>query len=265
MFRQLKYQYFRKNPLKGILSDEQFAKARTHPRFSEGKTQVLGKDFLFSDGRAFLHSLEEIFQDQIYKFQVTHPDPLIIDAGANMGLSVLYFKHLYPQARVVAFEPDQKIFQLLRQNVAQQGYTQVDLRNTAAWIADTNLEFFSEGALAGSTEVAFKKGGEKYTVPAERLKNWLQQPVDFLKIDIEGAENTVLFDLQEDLGQVGHLFLEYHSVTGKEQLLGELLNVVKKAGFRYYIRSAFDGIRFPYTDKCPDAFDLQLNIFCYRP
>lgn len=264
MFRQLKYQYFKKNPLKAVISNQEYAKARTHKRFTEGTSQVLGQDFLYSDGRAFLHSLEEIFQDQIYLFHSDKKDPLIIDAGANMGLSIIYFKHLFPQARIVAFEPDQKIFNLLRQNIATRGYSHIDLRNSAAWVADTHLEFFSEGALAGSTEVDFKKGGQKYTVPAERLKNWLQQPVDFLKIDIEGAENTVLFDLQEDLKNVKHLFLEYHSVNGKEQMLGELLNIVKKAGFRYYIRSAFDNIKLPFTDRPRDAFDLQLNIFCYR-
>ena len=265
MLKKLKNRFFSKNPVGQLLSDADYKQVLNHERFKTGHTRLWGKDFRFSDNHGFLHSLEEVFRDQVYKFSSKKKDPYIIDAGANIGLSVAYFKQLFPQARIVAFEPDQHIFELLSQNIAALAYREVALRNTAAWIADTELTFFSEGSLAGSTEVSLGGKASQYTVKAERLKNWLAgKEVDFLKIDIEGAENTVLFDLEDELPRVGHLFLEYHSLVGKEQMLGEMLQVIKKAGFRYHIKSASDTNPFPFTNRIKKGFDMQLNIFCFR-
>ena len=248
-----------------LLSDKEYIQLKNYPRFKTGQIKLHGQDFLFPDNYGFLHSLEEIFRDEVYRFNSKKPDPLIIDAGANMGLSIVYFKQLYPAAKIIAFEPDPNIYQILQQNITSLGYNQVDLHNAAAWIDDTTLTFFSEGSLAGSTEVDLVNAGSTQTVKAERLRKWLlKAPVDFLKIDIEGAENTVLFDLADELHRVQHLFLEYHSIAGKEQVLGEILIVIKNAGFRYYIKSAFDLVRFPFTQTLSKGFDLQLNIFCFR-
>jgi FkbM family methyltransferase len=264
VLKKLKNRFFRKNPLGELLSDKAYINLLNYQRFKSGHTRLWGQDFSFSDNHGFLHSLEEVFKGQVYKFSSNKKDPYIIDAGANIGLSVAYFKQLFPNARIVAFEPDQHIFALLHQNIAALGYREVDLRNTAAWIADMDLTFFSEGSLAGSTEISLGKTS-KYTVKAERLKSFLAgKEVDFLKIDIEGAENTVLFDLEDELPRVAHLFLEYHSLVGKEQMLGELLQVIKKAGFRYHIKSASDDHPFPFINRIKKGFDMQLNIFCYR-
>src|SRR5688572_3562695 len=43
-----------------------------------------------------LHTYKELFEDEIYRFTAAHSSPLIIDCGANIGLSILYFKQLYP-------------------------------------------------------------------------------------------------------------------------------------------------------------------------
>jgi FkbM family methyltransferase len=265
VLKKIRNSFFSKNPLSELLSDKEYVQLKNFDRFKTGQTRLWGKDFRFSDSHGFLHSLEEVFKDQVYKFNSKKKDPLIIDAGANIGLSVAYFKQLFPQARIVAFEPDHKIFDLLQQNVSALGYQQVELRNTAAWIEDTDLTFFSEGSLAGSTEVSFIDTASKYTVKAERLKNYLtSQEIDFLKMDIEGAENTVFFDLESELPRVKHLFLEYHSIVGKEQMLGEMLQVIKRAGFRYHVKSAADSLRFPFTNRIKKGFDMQLNIFCFR-
>ena len=248
-----------------LLSDKEYLQLKNYPRFKIGQTKLLGREFFFPDNYGYLHSLEEIFRDEVYRFNSKKPDPFIIDAGANMGLSIAYFKQLYPDAKIVAFEPDPNIYKLLQQNINSLGYNEIDLRNTAAWNDDTTLTFFSEGSLAGSTEINLTKAGSPLTVKAERLKNWLlTNQVDFLKIDIEGAENTVLFDLADALHRVEHLFLEYHSLVGKEQMLGEILTIIKKAGFRYYIKSALNTLRFPFTQRIKKGFDMQLNIFCYR-
>src|SRR5690606_29753371 len=67
--------------------------------------QLFGNKLMYVNGFDLLHSLKEIFVEEVYKVQL-RPNPLIIDCGANIGLSVIYFKRHFPDARVIAFEPD---------------------------------------------------------------------------------------------------------------------------------------------------------------
>ena len=232
------------------------------PPFATGTARFLDMDITYSDGEGFLHSIEEIFYENVYKFEAKTEAPHIIDAGANIGLSVIYFKKTYPKATIVAYEPDARIFGILERNL--QDYSGIELHQAAAWIDDTDLTFYSEGSLAGSSEVDFARKGVKTVVKARRLKDELRRrPVDFLKIDIEGAENSVIFDIEDELKNVGLFFFEYHCVPGKEQLLGDLLNLVSRAGFRYIINGA-RAPRLPFLYTTGRGFDMQLNVSCYR-
>ena len=75
------------------------------------------------------HLYREIFARQQYYFRAETESPLILDCGANLGMASLYFKWLYPKARVRAFEPDPSTFELLKQNLARNG---VDVSRTTA-------------------------------------------------------------------------------------------------------------------------------------
>lgn len=248
-----------------LISDKEFNRIKGLRRFEIGKTQLFGKDFYFSDNLGFLHSITEIFEEQVYKFHSTNNKPFIIDAGSNIGLSIIYFKQLYPKSKIIGFEPDPQIFDLLQKNISSFNLSEIEIRNSAVWIKDTELEFYSEGSLAGSTEVDFNRNNNKCLVKAEELRKFIPiSKVDFLKIDIEGAENIVLLDLKDELKYVENLFLEYHSIYNKEQRLGDILNLIKDSGFRYYIKLASDVVKFPFNDHPTSEFDLQLNIFCFR-
>src|SRR6478672_9538071 len=62
--------------------------------------KFLKKKISFSDGKEFLYGVKEIFIDEIYKINL--PDnALILDCGANIGLSVIYYKGLNPSARII--------------------------------------------------------------------------------------------------------------------------------------------------------------------
>ena len=69
-----------------------------------------GKILKIPDSASYLSSREEIFDQQIYRFNTSNSKPYIVDCGANIGLSIIYFKQLFPNAEIVAFEPDEKIF-----------------------------------------------------------------------------------------------------------------------------------------------------------
>lgn len=252
----------RLSPLKGIMTVRDYRATRGTPANAQGTTRVLGQEVAFADGIAFLHSVREIFKDEVYRFDAKTATPRIIDAGANIGLSVRYFKRMYPQATVVAYEPDTAVFQILRRNTAD--LDGVELRQAAAWVEDTELSFFSDTRLAGSLGMDYWGEGNVIKVKAERLRDELAKaPVDFLKIDIEGAENSVMFDIEDQLDRVDHLFFEYHSSAGEAQRLGDLLNLVSRHGFRYTI-NAPHGSPLPFVQPVRKGYDLQLNVFCVR-
>ncbi len=234
------------------------------PRYRHTSSALLGKSVELTDSFWYLFSHREIFLDQVYKFTANSETPLIIDCGANIGLSVIYFKYLYPNSRIIAFEPDPEIFKVLQTNVNIFGFTQVQLWQKALWNSDTDVSFRPEGSLGGAIATSNIAEDEVIQVQSVRLGSFLNQKVDFLKLDIEGAEYEVLQDCEEGLHNVDYLFVEYHSKPAKTQILPELLKIIQCAGFRYHIKDA-NPVRHPLVRSERNSFyDLQLNIFCYR-
>ena len=247
-----------------IISDFDRAKLKNIPQFTEGVFFFEGRNFYYSDALAFLHSVDEIYTEEIYKFKSKTDKPVILDCGANIGLSVAYFSKIYPESKVIAFEPDPNIFRILQKNSSKIPNTSITLVEAAVWSEDTTLEFFLEGTLGGSLNVDYRNDNNLTKVKAVDLKKYLQSKVDFLKIDIEGAENTLIFDIQPLLKNVDKLFLEYHGLLNEKQNLGDILNLLSESGFEYYIRVAGETLKYPFFDHTHNVFNQQLNIFCYR-
>ncbi|MEC4891514.1 MAG: FkbM family methyltransferase [Oscillatoria sp. PMC 1050.18] len=233
------------------------------PRYMATSTEVLGKEIELVDPASFLFMYKEIFQQEIYKFKAQKTNPTIIDCGANIGLSILYFKQLYPESKIIAFEPDRKVFKILEKNVKQFSFSDIELVEKAIWSSETTLEFMSEGADGGRI-VQLESEREKYQVSTIRLREYLTQPVEFVKLDIEGAETEVVQDCQDLLRNIDNLFVEYHSFVNERQSVDIILKILSEAGFRIHIHpSVISPQPFYHRDICL-GMDLQLNIFAFR-
>jgi len=229
------------------------------------KSMLFNRQIHFTDEFWFFHSLQEIFIERVYLFKSQKNSPLIIDCGANIGLSIIYFKQLFPESAIVAFEPDPLNFQILKNNIEKYDFTNVQLLNKAVWKKDDVLTFSASGSV-GSRLVDVNSDSEKsIKVESVALSRFLSNnQVDFLKIDIEGAEYEVLFSCKDKLSNVQNIFIEYHSMPNERQSLADILNLLQQAGFRYYIRQAWENLKYPYINQETGMFDLQLNIFAYR-
>src|SRR5262249_54931953 len=84
------------------------------PRLRETTVGLMGRRVRIPDGASFVHMYREIFRREIYRFRCEREDPFIIDGGANIGLGILYFRKIFPRSRILAFEPDPKIFAILQ-------------------------------------------------------------------------------------------------------------------------------------------------------
>ena len=240
----------------------EIAQLKVLPRHTPAVTSLLGGPVALVDAASFLWTYHDIFQQEIYAFQADRERPYIIDAGANIGLSVLYFKRLYPASEIVAFEPDPTLFAVLERNVRGHGYEDVQLVRRALWSSETTLGFWQEGADGG--RIAVGTDPTTTQVQAARLAGYLERPVDFLKVDIEGAETEVLRDCRDLLGNVTHLYVEYHSIPGQPQSLPTLLEILVSAGFRIHLQPC-SVARQPFLHRnAAPGLDLQVHVFALR-
>lgn len=230
----------------------------------EGSIILFGKQFYFHFGLAFYDTYKEIFEKKIYEFKTNNPKPIILDCGANMGISVLYFSKQFPKAQILAFEPDETVLPFLEKNIQSQNLHNVELFKKAVWTEETELSFYTDSGLGGRIGIEYVNQTPT-KIKSVRLRDLLNQPIAMLKIDIEGAEYNVLLDCEDKLHNVQHVFLEYHSFFNEEQHLEDVLLIFKRQGFRYHLRESFSR-RKPFVDKrlvC-EKYDMAINVFAYR-
>ncbi|MEI6239036.1 MAG: FkbM family methyltransferase [Planctomycetia bacterium] len=229
-------------------------------------TTILGRPLRLSHAASFEGMHRDIFIREIYRFSAVAERPRILDCGANVGLASIYLARRHPQARITAFEADPRIAELTRENLDAFGLERVQLVAAAVADHDGTVTFSATGDLAGRVgHDASLQPKRTCVVPAVRLAPYLEESVDFLKIDIEGAEHDVLAGVVDQLCNVRMLFVEHHGFADERQRLSELLQLLSGAGFRYYITSAHDFRRCPMEDsELNCGMDLQLNIFCVR-
>jgi FkbM family methyltransferase len=232
-------------------------------RYTATTTSLLGGDFELVDAKSFLAQYQAIFKQEIYRFHSAKEAPLIIDAGANVGLSVLYFKRSYPKSRIIAFEPDPGIFQAFAKNCAAFELANVEPIPKALWMHDGTVKFDREGAEAGRV-VANTKSLHAVDVDACRLRGYLEQDVDLLKLDVEGAETEVLLDCADRLDKVNQIIVEYHSFTDQPQELHILTQTLHDAGFRLHISGGLIARQPLWWRQVYKGMDMRLYVYGFR-
>lgn len=195
-------------------------------------------------GLGSIHFLfSEIFVRNEYLFDAAGDRPVVFDCGANIGLATLFFKWLYPACEVHAFEPDPDTFAVLKENVERNGLTDVHLYHVALADARGRLDLFVPTGPAGSPLMSVLPGrahaARRVRVDAEPLSTYAgQHGIDFLKMDVEGVEESVLRELATSgcLENVGAMAVEYHhNIDGAAGNLGSFLRVLDDHGYQYQL------------------------------
>ena len=190
-----------------------------------------------------------MFVNEFYKFRAANDRPRIIDCGSYKGTSILYFKVNYPNAIITGFEPDEKNYTILQSNLNEWNFLDTSVMNAAIWINNEMLSFNSKGSMASRLENDLSQNENKKMVKCVRLKDLLNEDIDFLKIDIEGAEHQVIKDCADQLTRVKNLFVEYHGIYSEMYKLNEILGILVSNHFKYYIKEGSSVYAKPFWDK----------------
>lgn len=167
-----------------------------------------------SDVRVF----QQIFIRNEYKFDVNRNPEFIVDAGANIGLASVYFANQFPNARILAIEPEKENFEVLVKNV--KPYPNVQPVLGALWSERVEVEVVDRGfgnwgfmiEAPSNSQVASNSNHqmvEGMTVDMI-LDRYNIQKISILKLDIEGAELEVFRNSSSWIDRVDSLIIELH-------------------------------------------------------
>ena len=198
----------------------------------------------FSGYSSFRNLFIELFILQQYYFKTEEKEPHIIDCGANIGMSVIFFKFLYPDSHILAFEPDEDSFSLLKANIEHNNLGNVTMRNVALSDHKGDIAFYintsnnsvstAVGAIFKKEELVIKK------VQSEILSEFIHQEIDLLKIDVEGFEDVIIQELagKDALRLVKNMAVEYHPyLCRKMKAVEDLLKFLKDSQFDCIVKS----------------------------
>jgi FkbM family methyltransferase len=157
---------------------------------------------------------EEVILNAEYGLSFGTPPKVIIDAGANIGLTSVYFADRYPGATVLAIEPEPSNFELLCKNAAH--YPNIVPLKAALWDTNTSLSLFDAGTgnwgfqTRQSEDSAPSPASVESVTIASLMRSYSFDRIDLLKIDIEGAEKEVFEDCAGWIDAVDVLMVELH-------------------------------------------------------
>ncbi len=159
--------------------------------------------------REDLMVLEEVFLDEEYAIEIP-PPATVLDLGANFGAASVYFAMRWPAARIVAVEPNPRMYDRLEHTASR--YQNVRCLPYAMAAGDGVMAFGVAESSVGSGFFA-RQPSSSINVPVRSLSSLLTEcgidRLSLLKFDIEGAEALLVQD-QAGLDRVDAFVGEIH-------------------------------------------------------
>ena len=175
--------------------------------------------------------LGEILHEKQYAVRSQLPPrPVIVDAGANIGISAMWFLACYPDATLHAFEPESGNYRLLAENFGHVQRVRLFQSALGRKVGEVTLHL---GRSPGEHSLISSETGEDERVRLTTLASHMDAEnldrIDLLKLDVEGSELDVLVGLGERIRDVSVLVGEVHEKLVNE---GEFYRFLHQHGFR---------------------------------
>ena len=171
--------------------------------------------------------LHEVLNERVYQLEprwLPAPPKIIVDLGANLGLTALMFADQYPEARIVCVEPHPENAALLRHNLRCLGARAMVLEAAVADQSGTMCLSLATEHYNASLMREGPHGVEVRTLTMDDLcKEMGIDKIDVLKMDIEGAEKLILANQPAWLRKVDVLLAELHG-WHQDQMVRDIEN-----------------------------------------
>jgi len=163
---------------------------------------------------------KSIIENAEYDFVAEKEPKTIIDAGANIGLASVFFANKYPNAKIVAIEPEEFNFEILEKNT--KPYSNIHTVKAALWNSICELDLFGGYDDWGfrlemdKKESRMQKRHLTKTITIEKIiEDFDIDKIDILKIDIEGSEKEVFNSSSAWIDKVNSIIVELHESIKK--------------------------------------------------
>jgi FkbM family methyltransferase len=149
------------------------------------------------------------------KFDYGNSVETILDCGANIGLSTLYYQRRFPQAKIISIEPEKRNYNLLIKNTVN--YTNISTLENGVYGEDCDLKVVDIGEGEASYRTTYFEEAKKVlqTISCRSINSIMNEfglsKIDILKMDIEGSEKECLFSREiEWLEKTRYFLVEIH-------------------------------------------------------
>jgi FkbM family methyltransferase len=176
------------------------------------------------EGSADPYAFFQLFVEKEHDFNVgLDPDEvrLIVDCGANVGYTSVFMLNKYPNARLIAVEPDPENLEICRRNLEPYG-ARAEVIRAGVWSHETHLKLVRPDVSDFSWRIMVKEvaEGESSDLFATSLSAILERSgcttIDLLKIDVEGSEEVIFAKNTEWLDHVRTIGIELHGPLRRE-------------------------------------------------
>jgi FkbM family methyltransferase len=161
-----------------------------------------------------INVFKQVFIEREYQLIEKIPERLdvVVDAGANIGLTSIFIATRHTDARIYALEPESGNFELLQKNTA--AFRQIHCIRGALWGRDESVQIISPDAQDWAFRVGGRSSADSALVSGYRVGSLAsthdESRISLLKMDIEGAELDVLKDADGWIGMVDNIVIELH-------------------------------------------------------
>ncbi len=249
------------------------------PRYQPGMVTAGNWQLNYLDATSLLSAFDNVVVKRWNDFRCVKQRPVILDGGANIGITAIHYKRLFPGAVITSFEPDPRACELLRRNLIANNIHDVEVVEKALWTSNGRTSFFSEGADANRVVRAddelrhlttLTPTAKRFEVATVRLADYLAQTkFDLVKLDIESAEAEVIVDCRDTLRNLDNLVIEFHLSNAKPLDLVRTLETLADQNFRVSVCSYGPWVDLLHqTSSAPNSkveFDQYLLICAWRP
>lgn len=185
--------------------------------------------------------LKEIFEDRVYvDYFPFHKKAVIVDVGAHFGFFSLFAnRNTHRDSRIFSFEASKENFLKLQKNISRNKIENVRMFQCAIGSKNGKSKLFHRGNPANSAleEVMQHPSSSFEEIETKTLERAIKEngmtAIDFLKIDCEGSEYTILETLSDEtFSVIKTISLEFHDLKSEKYTSEFILNILNRHQFK---------------------------------